>query len=200
MQFYPLGISNFATRAVSASIANSANFLTMPVVPTASFALNLRGPEGEVGDSVNVLRPKGERGETGDTGPRGPGVYLLSSSRVTCAFPFNLGFAALQEPQTSACFAVPFTYYSNATPFDVGSALYATPELITVVTNGYYSDSNTVWEVTNGIAGTGVACSGGGGGGGGCTGTCTDGIGCVDGCYCSGTEGVGTCTDTQPEE
>lgn len=200
MQFYPLGLTSFATRVTSASISNAAAFLAIPIVPTASFALNFIGPSGSAGASFTSQGATGPEGPTGPAGPAGFGAYLLSSTRVTCSYAFNFGYAALEEPRASACIAVPSTYYSTAASFTAGNTLYTTERRTTTVVNGYYSDGTTVWQTTAGVADAGTSCSGGGGGGGGggCSGTCEDGVGCAEGCYCSTNSGVGFCTESEP--
>lgn len=200
MQFYPLGLTSFATRVTSASISNVATFLTIPVVPTASFGLNFIGPSGSIGASYTRTGATGPEGPQGPAGPKGLGVYLLSSARVTCSYAFNFGYAALEEPRSSACIAIPSTYYSTAASFTTGDTLYTTERRTTTVVNGYYSDGTTVWQTTSGVADAGTSCigGGGGGGGGGCSSTCEDGVGCSAGCVCSTNVGVGFCQEEQP--
>lgn len=208
MEFRPIGITNFATRTVTASISSVANFLAIPVVPTASFALNIAGPSGPSGSSTTIIGLQGPQGPQGPSGSKGRGIYLLSDTRVTCSVAFSLGFAVAPfGTEEEACNATPSTYYSDTSPLGLGVSLYTNQQLTNTATAGYYSDGSTVWSYDGGIIdNTGNTCTGGGGdpppGGGGCTGTCGMGTYCSVGCECSVDEEgmeIGFCQEPQEQ-
>lgn len=199
MQSYPIGKINFAARVTSASIANIASFATLKVA-TSSFGINYPGPIGASGSTFAVSGTVGPQGPAGPQGPPGLGVYLLSSSLVTCSYAFSLGSAATAE---TACSAGTSTYYSANATLANGVFIYYDTRRTVAAFAGYYSNGTNAWSNDgSGQLTDQTTCVGGSplpppppsGGGGGCTGySCTDGVGCPEGCYCSTNEGMGTC-------
>lgn len=81
MKAFPYGTPSVTPKAISSSLASRATFLTS-TVPTASIALNIKGPRGPSGSfGYTNSGPTGPTGPTGPKGPTGLGVYLLSGSR-----------------------------------------------------------------------------------------------------------------------
>lgn len=207
MQFYPLGIINFATKVVSASSANLATFLTIPVVPTASIALNFTGPSGSAGNSYQKQGAQGPTGPQGPTGSKGLGVYLLASFRATCSYAQSLSYSTISAQ--SACdnqFNNTNTYYSGQSVLGLYAQLFTDVRRTINVSTGYYSNGFTSYYVDQseyvdfpGIQSS-TACITGGGGGGGCGGPCNDNNPCGGPCVCSasGTDVIGMCQDPIP--
>lgn len=202
MQSYPIGKTNFAARVVSASVANVATFATLKVA-TASFGINFPGPSGSSGSTYTFYGPTGQQGPAGPQGPQGFGVYLLSSTRVTCSYAFSLGYSSTGTAQDS-CVATPSTFYGSDGTLNAGDTIYNNTSRTIPAYSGYYSNGTLAWfNDGGGVLTNETACEGGGGGsppggGGGCSGTCFDGVGCTEGCYCSSNEGAGTCSESPP--
>lgn len=163
MQFYPLGRSDFATRTVSASLTLTGSFLTIPEVPTASSAVNIKGPQGPSGSTFSFTGVAGPVGPQGAEGPQGLGVYLLSfSRRAFCGFPITLGYS--QVGPISSCnrynSSLTDQYYSITTTLSLGDPLYT--DLIAsppYAENGYYSDGTNFWIVTSGFSSSPTLCT-----------------------------------------
>lgn len=218
MQFYPHKISTqLVASAVSASVATTGsfinNFAAIPVnrVNTASVALNITGSVGINGTGVVATGPQGPTGDRGDSGYRGDSIFLLSSAwsgsacgsggtPVTCYGPvtlYNIG-PAISECRFDQGGGIYYSSYAdlgNVTNTDADGSFIYTDTCTTPATGiSVHNGSGRIFYTDGVGAISSTACVAPG-----CSGTCSNGGGCADGCFCSSTdETMGFCQASPP--
>lgn len=216
MQFYPHKISSqLVASAVSASIAASGsfinNFAAIPIttVSTASLALNITGSAGANGTGVVATGPQGPTGTRGERGYRGDSIFLLSSAwsgsacggpPAECYGPFTLysigpGVSECRFDQGNA------TYYSNYSALNSeastgadGYFMYTDSCTTTATGVSVHNGSGRIFYTDGAGVITSTACVAPG-----CSGTCSNGGGCAEGCVCSSNDDtIGFCQAPPP--